>query len=194
MKGPDRKRRTIDWDAARQRLEHSRAALERALEPGPERRAAVLRARAERLARTAVQQTSVEGAEVLVFRLGKDRYGIELARVAEVVPAPRCSPVPGGPHQLAGVMQLRGEIRPVWETARLLGREGAGAEDEPRWVLLLNRGKKELGLLVDRVEGIRRIGAEEQRPAGRQPDHVRYITQDSVAVLEIDELLKQILS
>ena len=183
--------RTIDWDAARRRLERSRDALERVLEPDPERLAGILRARAERLARPPAADAGERGERALVFRLGGNRYGIDLARVAEVVKAPRCSPVPGGPSALAGVMQLRGRILPVWEFGRLLGRPGTPS-DRTGWVLVLHGALQQFGLRVEGVEGIREIDSGQQSGTAEQAAHIRHVTPDSVAVLDMDELLKQI--
>lgn len=57
----------------------------------------------------------------IVLPIGADRYGIELTDVREVVPAPRLTPVPGAPAAVLGVVNLRGEVVPVLDTARLLG-------------------------------------------------------------------------
>lgn len=188
-----RKPGVIDWTAARERLERSREAVERSLRPDAERVAAVFRARAERLAQVPSERQAGGESAVLVFQLGEDRYGIDLERVSQVISNPPCAPVPGAPPQLAGVVQVRGEIRPVWDAARLLGRADDAAGN-PVQVVLLHGDKREFGLRVDRVEGIRHLRADERGVAHGQPGYVRYVTQDMVAVVDIEELLKQTLS
>ncbi|HWQ52360.1 MAG TPA: chemotaxis protein CheW [Bryobacteraceae bacterium] len=189
-----RKYREIDWAATRRQLERSREAVERSLEPDAEKVAAILRARAERLAQPpAAEPQEDQESTVLVFQLGEDRYGIDLERVTQVISNPPCAPVPGAPEQLAGVIQVRGEIRPVWDTARLLGRADDAAGDSVQ-VLLLNGKRREFGLRVDRIEGISRFRAGERRAAQGQPGYVRYVTEDLVAVVDLEELLKQTLS
>jgi purine-binding chemotaxis protein CheW len=59
--------------------------------------------------------------QAIVLPIGEDRYGIELTDVREVVPEPLLTPVPGAPAAVLGVVNLRGEVVPVLDTARLLG-------------------------------------------------------------------------
>lgn len=153
-----------------------------------DRMEAVYRARAARLARPAEAGRDAEDLPVLIFHLGDRRYGLELSRLVEVIPHPRCTPVPGAPPQLAGVLQVRGEIRPVWELSRLLNLPDAPAE-EPFSVLLLRKGSREVGLRVNEVREVRLLRPQ----ACMEPDspHIRWITSDSVAILDPDRLLKE---
>jgi purine-binding chemotaxis protein CheW len=53
--------------------------------------------------------------------VGADRYAVELTRVCEVVRGPGLTSLPGAPASVLGVMNLRGEVVPVLDTAALLG-------------------------------------------------------------------------
>ncbi len=59
--------------------------------------------------------------QAIVLPIGADRYGIELTDVREVVPDPRPEPVPGAHPAVLGVVNLRGDVVPVLDTAQLLG-------------------------------------------------------------------------
>ncbi len=182
-----------DWEGARERLAAGRDALEGAFAPTAEQVEGAFRKRAAQLARPAVPRPAGDEAGVLVFEAGGGRYGIELDRLAAVMAAGPCSPVPGAPPELAGVMQVRGEIRPVWEASRLLGRE-EDTGGEGTHVLLLRAVEREVGLRVGGVSEIRRVAPGDRRPAAGQPPWVRYVTPDLVAVVDTEELLKQRLS
>lgn len=185
MKG----RAKIDWQEVRARLERHRGALERALVPGPERIAAVYRDRAAKLARPPAPKGSGGGDRpMLLFALAGARYGIELSRVSEILAHPFCAPAPGAPPQVAGVVQVRGEIRPVWELSRLLGLADL---TDAGFVLLLRVGARELGLRVGTVEGIRAVRTDELVPA--QPDSAaaKWITPDLVTILDPDKLWEE---
>ncbi len=188
MKGMDK---SGNWTGAHDRLEAGRDALERAFTPTAEQVQAVLRERAARLARAAPPDSTGEETGVLVFHAGGDRFAIELDRLAGVVAAGPCSPVPGAPPELAGVMQLRGQICPVWEASRLLGRE---QEEAGAHVLLLYAGERQIGVRVGGALEIRHVTPGQRLPAKAQPPWVRYLLPDLVAVLDADELLKQGLS
>jgi len=133
---------------------------------------AVWRRRAERLARPPVTEETAL-TPVLVFRLGEERYALAVAALAEVIPAGRLARVPRAPAALAGVVALRGEVRPVWDLARLLGLSRPAPSIH--YILLLN---SRAGLLVDQLEEIRLLRCDA-------------VTPDLVTLLDPDALRKQ---
>ena len=122
----------------------------------PARMRAIFRARAAALtSEPASRKTATSGVLALVFLLGHERYAIELQALAEVLAHPGCTSVPGSRPEFAGVMNLRGELRPVVSLGPLLGQapgETAG------YVLVTHRG---IGFEVGRVEGLLEIHREE---------------------------------
>ncbi|WP_309894363.1 chemotaxis protein CheW [Archangium sp.] len=92
----------------------------------------------------------------VIFRVEKERYGLPLAAVKEVVvPPERFTRVPRAPAAVAGVMNLRGRVVTVVELRQLLGLPDGSMP--PGRVVLLERGRKDLGLLVTDVEGIEAV-------------------------------------
>ncbi|MES2569150.1 MAG: chemotaxis protein CheW [Verrucomicrobiota bacterium] len=62
----------------------------------------------------------------LLFHLGAERYALEAAQVAEVVPLLHIKPLPQAPPGVAGVFNHRGAAVPVIDlTALALGRPSA---------------------------------------------------------------------
>jgi purine-binding chemotaxis protein CheW len=89
----------------------------------------------------------------VIFRVEKERYGLPLASVREVVVPPgRFTRVPRAPPAISGVMNLRGRVVTVVEMRQLLGLP-EGQTPASR-VLLLDRGRRDLGFLVTDVDGI----------------------------------------
>jgi chemotaxis signal transduction protein len=123
----------------------------------------VWRERAERLSKRP-HSAGQDAFPVLVLGIGKERYGIHLPDVAEVLPPLSPTPVPGIAPVFAGVINVHGEIRPVIDLKRFLGIEAA--EHAQARVILLRQGGRELGLQIDSVQHIRWIGASEREPAG----------------------------
>ena len=127
----------------------------------------------------------------VVFRLEKDRYALPLAAIREVVmPPERFSRVPRAPRVVSGVMNLRGRVVTVVELHALLGlgapasgagedralAESRGEKSPGERVVLLDRGRRDLGLLVTDVDGIDAI--EKILPApGRQSAAVRGVSR-----------------
>ena len=123
----------------------------------------------------------------VVFRVEKERYALPLSSVREVVAPPQSfSVVPRAPRAVKGVMNLRGRVVTVVELARLLGM---GEELQPgQKVVLLDRGRRDLGLLVTDVEGIESI--ERLTPApGQQLSAVKGLARlkgQAVTVMDPD--------
>lgn len=102
----------------------------------------------------------------VIFRVEKERYALPLAAVREVVVAPMTfSRVPRAPPAVRGVINLRGRVVTVVELGALLGlTEAAPATAK---IVLLDRGRRDLGLMVTEVDGIEPI--EKITPAPGRP-------------------------
>ena len=103
-----------------------------------------------------------------MFRLEKDHYAIPLGAVREVVVPPRSlTRVPRAPAAVRGVMNLRGRVVTLVELRALLALGPSSLE--PTKVVLLDRGRAELGLLVTEVEGIESIERVNPAPGKSEP-------------------------
>jgi len=129
----------------------------------------------------------------VVFRIGSERYGLPLASVREVVPPATMSLVPRAPAAVRGIMNLRGRVVTVVELARLLDLPPDSPADGGK-VLILDRGRRDLGLLVTGVEGIHALDDVTPAP-GEAAAAVRGVARHAngaVTVLDADGLEKQI--
>jgi purine-binding chemotaxis protein CheW len=181
-------RARIDWNAARRRLEEADTALERALIADPERIDRVYRDRAIQMAkRRAGTLTNARTISVLVFSLGLETYGIAISDLVEVLPSTRCTPVPRAAAEIAGVINLRGELRSVIDLRRLLSAPAAA--DEPvSCILMLRNGRDEVGLKVGQVEKVQTIREDELAfpeiaAAEGSGSYVKGVSPDKVIVL-----------
>jgi len=148
---------SVNWEQVRSRLRASEKALDEALRAGPQRIQIAYRQRAVRLANTKTSRTAVSpGLPVIIFRLARERYAIELKDLAEVLPFTRCTPVPGAPPQFLGVINLRGELRGVLDLSQLLALpESESAKSG--FILMLRRSGLGVGLKVDSIEELHEI-------------------------------------
>ena len=185
---------SIDWEAVKSRLRASQLALERALTPDPERIAAVHQQRAAQLAGRHNQvEARSDVRRVLTFILGTERYGVEFADVAELLPLGRCTPVPAAPPALCGVMNVHGEIRSVVDLGILLAIPGYVAGTEG-CVLLLRKHDAEAMLRVDRLDRVQLVAAAELAvpdadEAGALPRYLQGLAADRLRLLSTDALL-----
>lgn len=169
------------------RLERLRARTLNDAAEDPQRVEALLAERTARLAR----RPREDGAQaaVLTLRIGAERYGIELERVAGVVSGERLHPLPGSAPELAGILERRGELVAVADLARLLG--GHAARDIAGRVVLLRDGARRLGMRVDGAEGVAHLDLGALAPAGESGDRrlLRGMAEGCLAILDADLLV-----
>jgi chemotaxis signal transduction protein len=151
--------------------------------------------RARRLARRpALGAAGQDAAPVIVLGIGKERYGIVLSDVAEVLPPVRVTAVPGAAAVFAGVINAHGEIRPVIDLRRSLGMETSRNGESARVILLRKEGR-EMGLRVDSVDQIRWIGSGDMQAAGNgagSSPHIKGTTEDLLMLLSTEALFAEL--
>jgi chemotaxis signal transduction protein len=165
-------------------------------ERGTEQMEAVWQRRANRLAKRPVpEQTRQSVLPVIVLGIGKERYGVDLPDVAEILPPVRITPVPGAATVFAGVINVHGEVRPVIDLKRLL-RIGTTGSGGPARVILLRREGREMGLQIDSVEQIEWIGDPDLTQNGlsqhTSSKYVRRSTKDLLMLLSTEGLFAEL--
>ena len=90
-------------------------------------------------------------SDTLVFRVGVERFAIDLGAVEEAIELPSVHHLPEMPEHLLGVFELRGRLVPIYSPERVL--RVALARDAAA-VLVLRAGDKRLGLAVDDVDDV----------------------------------------
>jgi purine-binding chemotaxis protein CheW len=89
--------------------------------------------------------------DLLVFRLGRERFGVEIAAVEEAVELSETRPVPDAPTTVVGVTDVRGALVTVFSPARAL--RCAPRADVPV-MLVMRDGERRVALAVDDVEDV----------------------------------------
>ena len=111
----------LDWDSVRERLARYQA---QATDSGPmarDRLADVFRGCARDLERRGHHDTAKAlRVPLVVFRVGKERFGIPLADLKQVFPHASITQIPGKSNLLLGVANLSGAIRSVIDLGALL--------------------------------------------------------------------------
>ncbi len=96
----------------------------------------------------------------VVVRFGGSRYVVAMSCVAEVVPLPPISRVPGCPRWLTGVVNWRGRVLAVVDPRSLLGAETIPLPSSARLIVLSVDGV-EAGMVVEAVAGLMEAGDTE---------------------------------
>lgn len=176
-----------DWRRLREALAPKSA-------PDPTARAEqiqrVLAERAEKYAAQVLASELESGRDVLGFRCAGERFAVECRYVIEVG-SRELTRVPGAPQRLLGLANLRGEILPVFDLLRALGRDGQ--EGNGPHLIVLGAGAPEVGILAQALDGVTRLEDRELRaranPSALPESVVLGVTTEAVTVLDVKLLL-----
>lgn len=87
-------------------------------------------------------------ATCLTVAVGHEHYALDVEQVLEIAELGELTPVPGAAEAVRGVCNVRGEVLPVLDLARLFGL-GVGTS-AARMIVIDDAGKRS-GLAVDEV-------------------------------------------
>ena len=99
----------------------------------------------------------------VTFRLADEIYGINVMQVQEVLRMTDVAPVPGAPHYVMGIINLRGNVVTVLDTRKLLDLATSDITDSSR-IMIIESGKVTVGLLVDSVAEVVNIALSDIDP------------------------------
>lgn len=103
--------------------------------------------------------------QVVVFRLGKEEFGVPIDSVQEIVRvAEELTRVPKAPPAVEGVINLRGAVLPVMDLRRRLGLEQVARSDQQRIMVFLIDGAR-TGFIVDSVVEVLKVHKASIEPA-----------------------------
>ncbi|GAB6186329.1 chemotaxis protein [Thermopirellula anaerolimosa] len=97
--------------------------------------------------------------EVLVFNVADYTFGINVAKVREVLPAPAITQLPKAHPSIRGVFKLRNQVIPCVSLMDHLGIYSTGEHCEST-AILTDLNQQQTAFLVDRVERIYRLSWE----------------------------------
>jgi purine-binding chemotaxis protein CheW len=133
--------------------------------------------------------------QIVVCELADEHYGLDIAKVFEIIRHQPITPVPRAPMFVKGVINLRGRIIPVVDLRGRFGMSEAQPTKETRIVVAESSGTR-VGLIVDSVSEVLLVPAEsvESTPevaAGAEAEYLRGIAKLAdrlVLLLELDGL------
>jgi purine-binding chemotaxis protein CheW len=102
--------------------------------------------------------------EVLVFELNREKYGIPIDPVVEIIRYVEAMEVPHTVHFLEGIISLRGEMIPVLNGRKRLGHEGKTPDKKTR-IIILQEKNGHYGITVDSTNQVIRLPKKNIEPA-----------------------------
>ena len=101
--------------------------------------------------------------EFLAFKLGAEEYGIDILRVQEIRSYEEPTRIANAPAFIKGVVNLRGVIVPIVDM-RLKFNLAQVNYDSFTVVIVLNIGKRVVGMVVDAVSDVITLTPDQLRP------------------------------
>jgi purine-binding chemotaxis protein CheW len=131
----------------------------------------------------------VTPSRVVTFVAGGERFAVPLEAVREVVvPQPPFARVPHTGAAVRGAMNLRGRVLAVVELAPLVGLPQDALEPAQGHVLVLDRDRRGLGLLVAAVLGVAEAPPLQPAEPGELARGVAEVGGAAVTLLDADAL------
>ena len=125
------------------------------------------------------------GMSVLAFKLGGERYAVEVGAVFQVVDATGLNPLPAAPTWVLGAILARTRVVPVLDLRALLGLENGGMSDLAK-IVVLDDGTDLFGIAVEDLEG--RLDLEREKLASSADGPFAWIAPDRLAVLDLSRI------
>lgn len=92
----------------------------------------------------------------IVFRLGKEIYGINIAYVNAIEHGQEIVRVPNSSGNIKGIINLRGEVIPVVDLKAKFNTKGLESQDDSE-LIIVNLENRKIAIEVDGVEKIQNL-------------------------------------
>ena len=156
---------------------------------------ALLRKRAEELARRPEEEDLATQEPFIHFRLGRsEEYGVRHGVVDEVIAVATVARVPCAPPAIAGVINRRGQMLPVVDLRQFFGLAAEPQPSEAVNIVVVSAAGMTVGVRVDELLGISEYRADALStvlPSQGSLDrsHVLGLLGGRVTILNIDKIL-----
>jgi purine-binding chemotaxis protein CheW len=121
--------------------------------------------------------------EFLTFSLGKEQYAIDILKVQEIRSYESVTRIANTPPFIKGVINLRGVIVPIVDM-RIKMNLGEAAYDEFTVAIILNIGKRIVGVVVDAVSDVVTLTDDDIHPP---PEFGTFDTQYLLGLATVEE-------
>jgi len=148
------------------------------------------------------QRTKLAGHnrfELLLFRLeGRQRFGINVFKVQEVIQCPSLTQIPKSHSVICGVAHLRGKTIPVLDLSMAIGMPPL-TRDDGSYVIVTEYNRTIQGFLVGSVDRIINIGWDQVNapPSGAgEGGYLTAVTEienELIEVIDVEKVMKEVI-
>lgn len=136
--------------------------------------------------------------ELLLFRLGgRQRYGINVFKVQEVIQCPPLTKVPQSHSVVKGIANMRGKTITIMDLSMAIGGPPLQSYED-KFTVITEYNRKVQGFLVDSVDRIVNMNWEEILPPPKGAAEGTYMTAvtqvdgELVEIIDVEKVLKEV--
>lgn len=140
-----------------------------------------------------LMQAGTNELEILIFGIGEERFGINVAKVREVIRVPEIYSPPQTNPIVTGVIHLRGQVLPLISLRKALSYPEKEQSNSDR-IIVAEFHKQWFGFMVDDVDTIVRISWENIEQPPQTHRHTQVLTgiahhgEELILMLDVETL------
>lgn len=135
----------------------------------------------------------------VVFKLGNEEYGVDINLVSAIEKYQQIVPVPNSVAFIKGIINLRGEVVPVYDLRRKFNMPAFEGSNEMRKLIVVKLEDVLVALEVDEVSEIHDFGAQDivnmpkivMNNATKFMDRVANVNGRLIVLMDINHLLSE---
>ena len=110
--------------------------------------------------------------QIMTFTCSGETYAFDIKDITDIIEIPDITKIPKLPEFLLGVINLRGQVVPVMDFNLRIGKERE-EYDEKTCIIVTEREKANIGIIVHRVLDVEQVTAEELIPYPKKGSVIR---------------------
>uniref|UniRef100_A0A7J2TK06 Chemotaxis protein CheW n=1 Tax=Archaeoglobus fulgidus TaxID=2234 RepID=A0A7J2TK06_ARCFL len=107
-----------------------------------------------------MQTMKGETVQVIVFKLGEERYGVDISQVREIIRASQITKIPNAPDFVEGVINLRGQITTIVNLRKRFGMPPKPIDNDTR-IIVVEYNNAVIGMMVDTVSEVKYLSQKD---------------------------------
>jgi len=104
-----------------------------------------------------------ELVQMVSFILDKEEYGVDISSVREIIKPLKIAKIPNTPHDIEGIISLRGKIIPIVSLRKKFNL-GENKDTESVRIIVIELKNELVGFIVDSVSEVIRINSNDIKP------------------------------
>lgn len=115
--------------------------------------------------------------QFVIFNLEQEEFGVVIDQLKEIIKPPKIVSIPNTPEYIEGIINLRGEVYPIFNLRKKFGFPEKPFDDDTK-IIIVTVGDTRVGFVVDEVSEIIRLeqDAIEKAPKLVSDVNRRYIS------------------